>query len=350
MVLAVQTNTLNTLQQKNGELRAVKDKQQKTVSDNAAQAVAEPAAGELERLRKDNDELVKLQSEIAQLNTQLQGMPQLQTENQRLKAQAQVMSSRDVDEQALDEARKRAERIQCVNNLKQVGLAARIWASDNNDVYPSNFICMTNEMSTWKILQCPSDKGHKVSNWVDVAEGNISYVMDVFGLKEGGPDYSPNLVFVECPIHHNVCLMDGSVHQLRENDCEVLKMPDGTEKISARVKMVNGRKELVFTPWKIVLKLTAAIVLLLVMIGGVVTLRQSAIKDARAEQQELSKAGADAGAAAESKDGGAADGGRATRCGDYARRTRTCRSCGTKCGNCAGRRRRWPNCAPTMSG
>jgi hypothetical protein len=52
---------------------------------------------------------------------------------------------------------------------------------------------------------------------------------------------------------------------------------------------------------KTILKLTAVLVLL-VMIGGVVTL-QSAIKDARTEQQELSKTGADAGAMAESKDG-----------------------------------------------
>ena len=52
---------------------------------------------------------------------------------------------------------------------------------------------------------------------------------------------------------------------------------------------------------KTMLKMAAALVLL-VMIGGAVTL-QSAIKDARTEQQELSKAAADAGATAESKDG-----------------------------------------------
>ena len=52
---------------------------------------------------------------------------------------------------------------------------------------------------------------------------------------------------------------------------------------------------------KTMLKMAAALVLL-VMIGGAVTL-QSAIKDARTEQQELSKAGADAGAQAEGKDG-----------------------------------------------
>jgi hypothetical protein len=216
------------LQQKNSELRAVKVQQSQA---RTTQAVEEPATGgELERLRKDNAELVKLQAEVAQLNTQLQSREQLQAENQRLKAQA--AAAQDPDEKALLEAKARAERIQCVNNLKQVGLAARIWAGDNHDVYPTNFICMTNEMATWKVLQCPTDKEHKVSNWADVEAGNISYVMDAFGIKEGGPEYDPNIVFVECPIHHNIGLMDGSVQQL------------SVERYNA-LKVVNGRKMLV---------------------------------------------------------------------------------------------------------
>ncbi|HTI97458.1 MAG TPA: hypothetical protein VL527_01040 [Dongiaceae bacterium] len=73
-----------------------------------------------------------------------------------------------------------AQRIQCVNNLKQVGLAFRIWAADHDDKYPVDlsltnshasewiaagdatpfFQVMSNELSTPKILVCPADRNH----------------------------------------------------------------------------------------------------------------------------------------------------------------------------------------------
>src|SRR5215831_4788678 len=37
---------------------------------------------------------------------------------------------------ALARAKARAQRINCVNNLKQVGLSFRTWALDNEDRYP----------------------------------------------------------------------------------------------------------------------------------------------------------------------------------------------------------------------
>src|SRR3989442_14078307 len=37
---------------------------------------------------------------------------------------------------ALARAKARAQRINCTNNLKQVGLAMRTWALDNNDQNP----------------------------------------------------------------------------------------------------------------------------------------------------------------------------------------------------------------------
>jgi len=88
---------------------------------------------------------------------------------------------------ALAAAKKKAQKISCTNNLKQVGLAFRIWSGDNGDktpmavstasggasqyVYHSSanaapynpyacFMVMSNELSTPKIIYCPSDSIH----------------------------------------------------------------------------------------------------------------------------------------------------------------------------------------------
>lgn len=79
---------------------------------------------------------------------------------------------------ALSRAKARSSRISCVCNLKQVGVAFRTWALDHNDRYPmqvsvtnggtmelvgspmvfASFSVMSNELSTPKILFCPSDQ------------------------------------------------------------------------------------------------------------------------------------------------------------------------------------------------
>jgi len=87
---------------------------------------------------------------------------------------------------ALAAAKRKAQRINCVSNIKQVGIAFRLWEGDNGDRYPmavstaqngakeniystanttasagyglTNVFCvMSNELSTPKILYCPSD-------------------------------------------------------------------------------------------------------------------------------------------------------------------------------------------------
>jgi prepilin-type N-terminal cleavage/methylation domain-containing protein len=99
---------------------------------------------------------------------------------------------------ALAKAKAKAQRIACVNNLKQVGLAFRIFATDNGDQFPMgvatnqggsaeykpaqigqpvpfNFMhlaVMSNELSTPKVIVCPSDNfvaaRFASSNWTGV--------------------------------------------------------------------------------------------------------------------------------------------------------------------------------------
>ena len=79
-------------------------------------------------------------------------------------------------------AKSKAQRISCVNNLKQVGLGFRVWASDHDEKFPmevsftnggametlasgdlvSVFEVMSNELNTPKILYCPADYSLKI--------------------------------------------------------------------------------------------------------------------------------------------------------------------------------------------
>jgi len=95
---------------------------------------------------------------------------------------------------ALARAKARAQRINCTNNLKQIGLSFKTWALDNSDSFPmrvsmgnggysdsvgfrtvSNvqstsrgtfgfFMVMSNELSTPKIVTCPSENESRLQS------------------------------------------------------------------------------------------------------------------------------------------------------------------------------------------
>jgi hypothetical protein len=137
---------------------------------------------------------------------------------------------------ALAKAKEKSQSIACVNNMKQIGLAARIWAGDNNDKFPFNvstskggtlescerdaegydrnaarhFQVMSNELNTPKILVCPGDKSKQAANNFNNLESwNVSYQLRT-GDKVN--DTNPEEVLIYCPIHHNTGKTDGSVH------------------------------------------------------------------------------------------------------------------------------------------
>jgi competence protein ComGC len=98
---------------------------------------------------------------------------------------------------ALAAAKRKSSRIGCTGNLKQVGIAFRLWEGDNGDKYPMAvsvtnggamelaatgnvavcFQVMSNELSTPKILHCPADIKHIAATNCSIgfSDANISY-------------------------------------------------------------------------------------------------------------------------------------------------------------------------------
>jgi hypothetical protein len=228
VAFAVQTNTLSQLKQENATLRAQTGNLEALRADNVEYQRLSQQVEELDRLRKDRAELEKLHDEVAQLQGQAQEADKLRAENASLAAATPVVAAAGASEDFFAEAQARAERIQCCNNMKQIGLAARIWAGDNENTYPTDFISMTNELNNWRILQCPSDKSHSVTGWPDVAAGNVSYQMLAPGVTGKTLEESPNMVFDICPIHGTIGLVDGSVQMVGVTNLQKhLKVVDG---------------------------------------------------------------------------------------------------------------------------
>jgi prepilin-type processing-associated H-X9-DG protein len=100
----------------------------------------------------------------------------------------------------------RSSLIQCVNNLKQIGLAFRIWEGDNGDKSPMQvparvggamepaalgnaapiFRVMSNELSTPRILLCPADADRSAAK--DFTTGFDNSHVSYFAGVDAGDD------------------------------------------------------------------------------------------------------------------------------------------------------------------
>jgi hypothetical protein len=90
-----------------------------------------------------------------------------------------------------------AVRINCISNLKQIGLAFRMWANDHGDKFPMSvsvitngtmefnetgdvfrhFQVLSNELNTPRVLVCSNDKERtRATNWtIRFSNKNVSY-------------------------------------------------------------------------------------------------------------------------------------------------------------------------------
>jgi hypothetical protein len=129
----------------------------------------------------------------------------------------------------------RSSRLGCPNNLKQIGLAFRTWAIDNDGRFPFNvstnaggtmefcargadgfdsnaaqhFQVMSNELSTPRILVCPKDWSRKpAAGFPSLQSSNVSYRLHSgTNLNES----NPTAVLALCPFDGNTLNCDGSV-------------------------------------------------------------------------------------------------------------------------------------------
>jgi prepilin-type N-terminal cleavage/methylation domain-containing protein/prepilin-type processing-associated H-X9-DG protein len=158
-------------------------------------------------------------------------------------------------------AGRKAIRIDCVNKLKEISLACRIWEGDHGNKYPMdvsvtnggtmelsevgtdawrNFLVMSNELTTPRILICPADQRNEATDFgPSFGNTNISYFinldaaganpqMPLFGddnfemggvpVESGLLQISTNTPIAWSAVRHgragNVALTDGSVQQL----------------------------------------------------------------------------------------------------------------------------------------
>jgi flagellar motility protein MotE (MotC chaperone) len=215
VALGVQQRVLSNLRQEQTQLAsAAAEAQQVAEAKRAERERGRLEAEQLARLQKDNAELQQLRAEVAQLREHLQQLPALRAERERLAAQAKEMESQGAaaDSDPFAVAQDKAHRIQCVSNMKQIGLAARMWARDHNEIMPSDFLTMQNELNGPRILVCPAETNRVVAKGWPEFNGS-SYVILSPGIAEKRPD----AVYAHCAIHNNAGLCDGSVHQLRSN-------------------------------------------------------------------------------------------------------------------------------------
>lgn len=201
VVFGIQTNRIAELKHANESLRLSAIAEQSTAADKTR---AQALSAELDQLRKDAADVQRLRAEVEQLRAQSGELAALREQNQQLRVslKSQVAPPPKLEEDFFN----RASRVKCVNHLKQVGLAARLWANDHGDVLPADFNAMKAELNTEKITFCPGDESTRYEI-----------------LSPGASEKHPEVVYSRCSIHNIVGLCDGSVQQLSPSQTVIQK-------------------------------------------------------------------------------------------------------------------------------
>ncbi len=217
VVIAVQQNEIATLKQTIRDLNATL-----STATNSVPVKIQPTQNAMPTANSEADELARLQERVATLMTEIRQLESVQKANDGLRTQLATpagLSQPELD--ALADAKATAQAIVCINQLKQVGLAVRLYANDNHDVNPPDFLTMSNIVNTPKILFCPGNTNHPaVKTWADFATTSSSY--EFFTASVTNADADPGRISTYCRTHNIFGLCDGSVQNFskrRYEDC-----------------------------------------------------------------------------------------------------------------------------------
>src|SRR6266702_4258523 len=211
-VLAAQQRELREL---NHSLQSLSARPASTQDVQAAGEIATPQQPSPDRTSAgEQAEIERLKQLAAQFSSEVAQLEQFRVENETLRkrlATAGISGLSPAETEAMERGREKALSIACINNLKQFGLAVRTWALDENDAQPPNVLCMSNELSTPKILVCPAETSRQVAtDWSVFTPANCSYeYLVTSGTNVAATE--PTRVLSRCPVHGHIGLCDGSV-------------------------------------------------------------------------------------------------------------------------------------------
>jgi hypothetical protein len=144
--------------------------------------------------------------------------------------------------------------IKCRNNLKNVGLAYRIWCTDGGDSFPfqvstneggtfeltndiaAQFRVLSNELSTPKILLCPRDYNREATNWPSLSAKNISF----FAGYDAHETFPQSLLAGDAGFSVNGAKPKSGLHWLKRTNLYVYPQNLHTKKNTANICLGDG--------------------------------------------------------------------------------------------------------------
>ena len=108
---------------------------------------------------------------------------------------------------SLSASKRRAESLGCASAVTSICLSAHVWGDDHGGFMPTNFICMSNEISAPKILSCVQAGRTRTENWADFTPQNCTYEILAPGMRVD----DTNTAFLRCTIHGHLGYSDSTV-------------------------------------------------------------------------------------------------------------------------------------------